>query len=177
MSCDADSARASLKRHCAFCLTGIRGEAIKKCGKCHKRAYCSKKCQAKDWSPNKKGQGHKNWCGIDCGEEDVDWTVIPISGKGLGLVALRDIPQAYRMIVEAGVDKDHPRVVDLLPQNGSLDDKFKLNVLGCGLDDEENQEQRILCLRISRVNHSCSPNATHFYDKSVQVRCSVMERC
>jgi len=171
MSCGLDSATAKMKRHCAFCLTEIAGEAIKKCGKCHKRTYCSKKCQTKDWTPNKKnGQGHKNWCGIECGEEDVDWAVTPIPGKGLGIVALRDIPAVYRIIVEGGVEKTHPRVVELLPHNGSLDAKYDLNRVGCGIDDKDHNELSILCLRISRVNHSCAPNATHLYDSSVNVR-------
>jgi len=26
---------------------------------CHKRAYCSKKCQKKDWKDTGLGQGHK----------------------------------------------------------------------------------------------------------------------
>jgi len=124
MSCELDTEGPLLTRHCAFCLTEIRGEAIKKCAKCHKRAYCSRKCQSKDWTPNKKGQGHKNWCGTNCGEEDVDWTVCPVPGKGLGIVTLRDIPAAYKIIVEACVDKTHPRVADLMPQDGSLDEKF-----------------------------------------------------
>jgi len=102
--------RASLVRHCAFCLTEITGEAIKTCGKCHKRAYCSKACQRVDWSPNKKqkGQGHRTWCGTDYGEEDLNWKVSPVSGKGLGIIALQDIPKAYPILVEAPVDKTLP---------------------------------------------------------------------
>jgi len=166
MSCELDSAGPLLKRHCALCLKEISGHEIKKCGKCHKRAYCSKKCQSEDWTPNKKGQGHKNWCGIDYGEEDVDWMVMPIPGKGLGLIALRDIPAVYRIIVEGGVGKTHPRVADLTPHNGSLAMKYDLNSLTCGKDDDE---ESVLCLRIARANHSCAPNATHYYDNSVKV--------
>lgn len=33
---------------------------------------------------------------MEYGEEDLDWTVVPIPGKGLGVVALRDIPPKYR---------------------------------------------------------------------------------
>jgi len=173
MSCgtseSAGVAGKSLKRHCAFCLTEITGEAIKKCGKCHKRAYCSRKCQSKDWTPNKKGQGHKNWCGTDCGEEDIDWMVTPIPGKGLGLVALRDIPAAYPIIVEPVVDKTHPGVADLMPRNGSLDDKYDLNMYGAGEDDNAD-ERVVVSLRMSRVNHSCAPNADSFYDQYAKVK-------
>jgi len=137
------------------------------CGKCQKRAFCSKECQVTDWSPKKNhGQGHKRWCGVDCGEEDVDWNVTPIPGKGLGIFALRDIPKAYKVIVEAGVDKDHPGVADLMPHNGSLEDKYDLNKFGCIVGDDM---EKVLCLRMSRVNHSCTPNADHFYEKSDKV--------
>jgi len=168
MSCELNPAGPLLKRHCAFCLIEITGEAIKKCGKCHKRAYCSRKCQSKDWTPNKKGQGHKNWCGIEYGEEDVDWMVTPVPGKGLGVIALRDMPAAYKIIVEAGVDKTHPRVADLMPHYGSLDEKYNFNKYAFG-EDENGSRIVVVCLRASRVNHSCAPNANNFYDKAVKV--------
>lgn len=83
-------------RHCAFCLVPIRNEDVKLCGKCHRRAYCSRACQTLDWTDNSQptnndagqrgqGQGHKHWCKLLCGEEDLDWIVIPVTGKGLGL--------------------------------------------------------------------------------------------
>jgi len=55
-----------------------------------------------------------------------------------------------------GVEKTHPRVVELLPHNGSLDAKYDLNRVGCGIDDEDHDELSILCLQISRMNHSCA---------------------
>jgi hypothetical protein len=55
-------------RHCAFCLKIC--EIAKLCGKCHRRAYCSKDCQKKDWNVL-CGQGHKNWCDLQCAEEDL----------------------------------------------------------------------------------------------------------
>jgi len=169
MNCGLDSAGALLTRHCAYCLTEITGEAIKKCGKCHKRAYCSRKCQAKDWAPNKIGQGHKNWCGIEYGEEDVDWMVTSIPGKGLGIVALRDIPAAYKIIVEPVVDETHPGVADLMPLNGSLEKKYAFNMFG-PMKNENGVEIAVVSLRLSRVNHSCVPNADHFYDKYAKVK-------
>ena len=57
-------------------------------------------CQKKDWSPSGQGQGHKNWCKVSCCEEDVDWKVQEVPGKGLGLIALKDIPAMARVLVE-----------------------------------------------------------------------------
>jgi len=48
----------------------------------------------------------------------------------------------------------------LEPKGASLEDKFKLNCIG------ENDR---LSLRISRVNHSCRPNASCSYDEVAQV--------
>jgi hypothetical protein len=83
------------------------GNPVKLCGKCKKRAYCSRDCQLVDWPLKGKGQGHKNWCHLECGEEDVDWEVTPIPGKGLGIVAKRLIPVLYRIIVEAVFTDPH----------------------------------------------------------------------
>ena len=44
-------------RHCAYCLKESSGNLT--CSQCHRRAYCSKDCQRKDWSPKADGQGHK----------------------------------------------------------------------------------------------------------------------
>ena len=89
-------------RRCAVCLT-ISAKP-KLCGKCQRRAYCCRECQVVDWWPDSsisgKGQGHKNWCHLDCGEEDLDWKVVSVPGKGLGVVAKRPIPAKYRIIVE-----------------------------------------------------------------------------
>ena len=101
----------NISRHCSVCLELC--SPVKLCGKCQKRAYCSRECQLVDWSPNGKGQGHKNWCHLDCGEEDIDWEVVSIPGKGLGIVAKRTIPPLYRIIVE-GVYTDpyqHPGII------------------------------------------------------------------
>ncbi len=85
-------------RHCAFCLKESPG--MKTCSGCNKRAYCSVACQKKDWSPSGQGQGHKNWCKVSCCEEDVDWKVQEVPGKGLGMVALKDIPAMARVVVD-----------------------------------------------------------------------------
>lgn len=106
--CSQTTIHLKTQRHCAVCLKLC--SPVKLCGKCLKRAYCSRECQLVDWTPKGKGQGHKNWCRLECGEEDVDWEVTSIPGKGLGIVAKRMIPALYRIIVE-GVFTDpqqHP---------------------------------------------------------------------
>ncbi|KAG4077672.1 hypothetical protein HA402_015715 [Bradysia odoriphaga] len=148
-------------RHCAFCLKPIENQAIKLCGKCRKRAYCSRECQKTDWST--EGQGHKNWCHLECGEEDIDWKVCTVPGKGLGIIAKRPLPVLYRIMVDGCCsNENHPGVKDLLPVNGSFGDKFFLNCIGLG----ENDGGSCLCLRISRANHDCKPNADHWYDET-----------
>jgi len=162
-----ESTKSSLSlRHCAFCL---RLEKCKLCGGCHKRAYCSIKCQLADWSWTGIGQHHKYWCKMDCGEEDIDFEVVPVPGKGLGIVAKKLIPAKYRIIVE-GVHTDplaHPAIKDLCPSYGSLKEKFATNMLA-------HDGVEAIGLRISRANHDCYPNAGHIdaishANKSVQV--------
>ena len=149
-----ESTKSSLSlRHCAFCL---RLEKCKLCGGCHKRAYCSIKCQLADWSWTGIGQHHKYWCKMDCGEEDIDFEVVPVPGKGLGIVAKNLIPAKYRIIVE-GVHTDplaHPAIKYLCLSYGSLKEKFATNSISYDGVEE-------IGLRISRTNHDCYPNADH----------------
>jgi len=72
------------------------------CGKCKRRAYCSRECQISDWSSKGKGQRHVNWCcsGYEYGEEDIDWEVVKVPKKRLGIRAKRFLPAGYRIIVE-----------------------------------------------------------------------------
>ena len=146
------------ERHCAFCLQIC--SPAKVCSKCRKRAYCSRQCQAADWKPEGKGQGHKNWCQFECGEEDIDWHVVPVPGKGLGIVAKRMIPAGYRIIVEPEFNdpEGHPGIKDLMPENGTLMEKFEMNAFKAVVPGGE-----AVSLRISRVNHDCNPNATVCY--------------
>lgn len=159
-------------RHCAYCLNSISDESIKLCGKCKKRAYCSRDCQVTDWQSHGKGQGHKNWCSLECGEEDIDWKVCEINGKGLGLVAKRQLPAKYRIIVDGCRirESDHPAIKDLMPANGTFEEKFVLNRLEC------DEEKDAICLRISRANHDCNPNADHWYDASFSVKVLYAQR-
>ncbi len=87
-------------RHCAYCLN-VCGLPTKLCGGCKKRAYCSRECQTKDWSRKGDGQRHVNWCRRhEYGEEDVDWEVVPVVNKGLGIRAKKLIPAGLKIIVE-----------------------------------------------------------------------------
>ena len=90
----------SVTRHCAYCL-GLCGFPAKLCGGFRKRTYCSRDCQVKDWSSKGNGQRHVNWCRRhECGEEDIDWEVVPIPNKGLGIRAKKLIPSGFKIIVE-----------------------------------------------------------------------------
>ncbi|KAJ3333900.1 hypothetical protein HDU76_001381 [Blyttiomyces sp. JEL0837] len=161
-------------RHCAYCLKKL--ETVKLCGRCHRRAYCSPECQKIDWIPGGMGQGHKNWCGEVSGEEDIDWKVDLISEeKGLGLVALVDIPAGYRILVDRAYTRPdhHPAIGDLEPKHGTKREKFELNMLGCAESDNQGS---VVCLRLSRINHSCDNNAQHYYCKDMTVNVVFAER-
>ena len=159
------------RRHCSFCLRICRPAKV--CSKCHKRAYCSRQCQADDWKPEGKGQGHKNWCKYQCGEEDIDWHMVPIPGKGLGIVAKRTIPAGYRIIVEPVFTDPagHAAIKDLMPEDGTLMDKFDLNAFQMDVDD-----MGAVSLRISRVNHDCRANAATFYCTTSRVKILYAQR-
>ena len=130
----------ALVRHCAFCLQEIRKFII--CQRCRKRAFCSEDCKKKDWA--ERGQGHKNWCNLVCGEEDLDWTIRSVlNGKGLGVIALRDFPKGSRIMVDRVLSKAEvkncPRVVsELSPDDGSFEKKFRNNCIGKQSSPGEN---------------------------------------
>ncbi|KAI9029158.1 hypothetical protein DFJ74DRAFT_477675 [Hyaloraphidium curvatum] len=154
-------------RHCAFCLRSISGDAVKVCGGCHRRAYCSADCQRRDWTPRGEGQGHQYWCKLPCGE-DVDWEIRHISDdKGLGIVAKRAFAADERILVERALRRDEIEgragVQELMPRDGSPDRKFGLNKLG-----SDGQEH--LCVRLSRANHACWPNAVHWFSEEHGVK-------
>ncbi len=135
-----------------------------KCGKCKKRAYCNVDCQKKDWTS--AGQGHKIWCNVQCGEEDIDWKIEEIPGKGLGIVSVTNYPRGSRILVDrmltrAEAEKD-PRISDLEPSGGTTSKKFDLNCIG-------RKQNPSVCLKIARVNHSCMPNAAYILDEKLKV--------
>jgi hypothetical protein len=78
--------------------------------------YIVKKNVTSDWNG---GQGHKYWCGQGYGEEGIDWKIVPISEeKGLGIIASRDIPFHYRIIIERALG--HEEFVDFLVERKVL---------------------------------------------------------
>ena len=88
--------------------------------------------------------------------------------KVLGIIAKKMIPAKSRIIVDATYANEHSHeaIKDLEPKNGSLRDKFELNCFECG----EVEIKKLVCLSISRVNHSCIFNADHFYDEKFNVK-------
>ena len=148
----------------------LSGSEIKKCGQCKRRVYCSRECQRLDWLPTGGGQGHKNWCTVEYGEEDLDWFVTDIPGKGLGIKAKRNIPALYRIIVDGPRSVDFSAVQDLMPHGGSPEEKFHFNKIAT------DEGESVLCLRISRVNHSCRENAFHYWDRTFKVKILFSER-
>ena len=59
--------------------------------------------------------------------------------------------------------REHPRVADLAPAGGSLEDKFNLNRMGDGAGGS------VIFVRMSRVNHACDPNAEQSHCQGVVV--------
>jgi hypothetical protein len=51
-----------------------------------------------------KAQGHKNWCGLECGEEDQEWKIVFIPGRRAGIRAKKLLPPLFRIMVE-GFDR------------------------------------------------------------------------
>jgi hypothetical protein len=77
-------------------------------------------------------------------------------GKGLGLIALRAIPEMSRVIVDRMYSfeeaAEDPRLADLVPKAGSVDQKFELNAF------QTFGSREIVAFRMARLNHSCEPN-------------------
>lgn len=107
-----------------------------------------------DWSPSGKGQRHKNWCRYDCGEEDVDFQVVALPGKGLGLVAKTFIPRKYRIIVESLFSSDQAATEETSASLISLMKRFQIGI---------HPRSKLDFKRSSRINHNCNPNADLFY--------------
>ena len=118
------------------------------------------------------GQGHKNWCKLKCGEESLEWEVVEIPSKGLGLRALSFIPCLSRIMVDGLRAMDDPVLQSLEPKEGTLSQKIELNSLGGDTTDDYSY----VCARISRANHNCNPNAAHYLDKTFKAKVLYAER-
>ena len=170
---------------CNFCFVTIPRNKAKKCGACKRRVYCNIECQKNDWRQqpdSEHGECHRYWCKQSCGEEGVDWEIRYISpSKGKGMFALRTFEKYEIIIAEEFLTTDlmdsqgplnsrsgvkvNPgkikMIEDLEPIGGSLSDKVSLNMLGTA----DISRTGGLCIRISRVNHDCAPNAYHIFHK------------
>jgi hypothetical protein len=100
----------------------------------------------------------------------VDWEVVEIEGKGMGIVAKKFIPSKYRIIVDAHRQFDNPQIMRLSPKNGNLIEKIKLNGLAA------KNGEAVVCLRIARSNHNCNPNADHRSLDDIGVKVLFAER-
>jgi hypothetical protein len=159
---------------CNFCYAD---NATLRCAGCKGVHYCSKSCQTQDW---KDGNCHKLWCksAVKFGCAGVDWEVRPIEGKGMGLVTLRPFEADERILVERLFSEEEihapefrlrDKVMRLVPEDGSLQDKYRLNAIG---SHDERGDFAGVALWMSRANHACLPSALPYYDP--ETRCIVL---
>ncbi len=139
--------------------------------RCQKRSYCSRECQATDWSD--QGQGHKIWCKLECGEEDTDWIIKELPDNQVGVFALRDFAKGSRIMVERGYSalevKAHPKMKDLKPLAGTFEERFVEN---CTL----TMGSEFVCFQANNFRHSCSPNSEKVESDNLKVITVVAER-
>jgi SET domain/MYND finger len=172
------------KSFCSFCYTPLARPL--RCAQCHKRGYCSKDCQVRDW----KEASHKQWCGKS-GEIGFDFAIQDFGEKGLGMVALRDFQKNDLIMVERPILKlpsyeftlmmAPPQIsqiessaqsaaLALAPEDSDFVTKVKTNCMGCTSPESSSTSQAGLFLTMSRVNHSCIGNAEHLYLESRGVK-------
>ena len=108
-------------------------------------------------------QGHQNWCKLSCCEQGLDWIVTLIPGKGVGIIALDDIPSLSRIIVEASREINIANSFDLMPFGGSFQEKLANN----GIVGKSGKNH--LYPWIARLNHSCDANASICIDDTFKV--------
>ena len=154
---------------CAYCLADAAALA---CGGCGRRSYCGAACARADWRAG--GQRHARWCALRCGEEGREWAVRDCgAARGLGVVALADLRAGARVLVDEALLQTHASLAEgggarraaalqLTPAGGGLDEIFANNEYG-------GREGPVIGLRLSRVNHSCAPNAQKVADDDAGV--------
>lgn len=150
-----------MRRHCASCLIELNEAKVTLCTGCDRRAYCSNSCQTLDWDNG--GQSHTIWCKLGCLEEDLDWEIIEVEGKGLGMVSKVVIKPFTRILIDKWFENGdgHPEIENLTPIDGSISDKYEMNSFSCS----NSGGSGVVCPRISRVNHACDSNASHHSDE------------
>ena len=178
---------------CSYCYVKAGSAAcsvLRWCAKCQKRRYCSRDCQVADWKA-----GHKHWCGKS-GELDFYFEVRVSPGKGLGVFALRAFERNEKIMAERPVVVFHnggesmlraleslrpsmrQAVEDLEPFQGPginpgvastshLVRKVQRNCMSLG--DEEGAGTGLFIV-MSRVNHCCVGQASHWFAGSQCVK-------
>ena len=70
---------------------------------------------------------------------------------------MRVVSDVSHLQVERGLGglHEHPRIEDLEPDGGTLEEKWRLNEFGVGAGRSK------LFLRTAMINHACDPNAGH----------------
>ena len=150
---------------CSFCS---KSPAHLRCSACGIAYYCCKECQLTDWKISGDGVGHKAWCGVLYGVQGKDWTIEPVETHGLGIKASRTFKKDERIMIDRLYSHEeletNPRVAsDVIKLAGGPTLKEKIITNGIGSKDHRGFFGGI-CLSISRVNHSCDPNAINYYD-------------
>lgn len=157
-----------------FCDYCYKDCEAKKCSKCLKRNYCSKKCQIKDW------RIHKSFCNKS-GEFNYEIEISKSKcGFGFGVYAkkqfeVNDIIFYERCLFESEeiLKNNIPdcsietfeKFKELTPLDGTLADKIKNNQFYA----DNRYTNKIICFLISRINHHCIGNTSHFYDTNKKV--------
>jgi hypothetical protein len=82
------------------------------------------------------------------------------------MVAKVVIEPYSRILVDKWYEADvgHPEIANLTPVDGLMSEKFDMNSFRCGAGVDG------ICLRLSRVNHACRPNASHHSDDITGVK-------
>mmetsp|Transcript_42976 Transcript_42976/g.105993 ORF Transcript_42976/g.105993 Transcript_42976/m.105993 type:complete len:169 (+) Transcript_42976:245-751(+) len=161
-----DTAVMSESRTCGYCY--LQGPSFQLCSGCNRRAYCCRECQVNDW---KRGAWHKEWCGRT-GEIGVDVEIRVSSAGGSGCSLCATSRGAIRSsssgslkqgeIVARFPEGTPPSLEraarELTPEEGSLSSKILTDraILG------EDSSSTGIFLHMSRVNHSCVGNSTHY---------------
>ena len=118
------------RNRCHKCdKTGKRKkDKLSKCGRCEAITYCSRECQVEDWPR------HKENC--------IPVMVKEYEGKGLGLVAAKDIKMAELILIDKAqvTDKD-------------------INCYGLNPEVERMLLNQKILKDIALMNHSCAANA------------------
>lgn len=156
---------------CDYCYKDCK---TNKCSKCLKRNFCSKKCQIKDWYI------HKSFCNKS-GEFNHEIEISKSKcGFGFGVYAkkkfeINDIIFYERCLFESEeiLKNNIPdcsietfeKFKELTPVDGTLADKIKNNQFYA----DSRCTNKIICFLISRINHHCIGNTSHFYDTNKKI--------